>query len=202
MLDPLIFRLITMLFALLLITAGAHKLGHLPRFQGILKNYQILPEHLVSIVSRLVPFVEILLGLGWVFTWQIDLVSALTAALLAAYALAMGLNLLRGRTYIDCGCGFAASKQSGENVGMQQLSIWLVYRNLLLIVLALMANIGTTARAFAVLDYFSIIAATLALVFAYTAFNQLLVNHNAIDSWRKPLRHNAQTSTRPMQEAP
>lgn len=191
MLDPLIFRLITMLFALLLTTAGAHKLGDLPRFQGILKNYRILPEPLLGTVSILVPLLEILIGLGWVFAWRIDLVSAATAALLTAYALAMAVNLVRGRTYIDCGCGFAGTKAKTENGGMQQLSAWLVFRNLILVVLALLANLGLVGRGFGALDYFSIIAATVALVVAHGAFNQLLVNHNAINSWRKPLMQRA-----------
>ncbi len=192
MLDPLIFRLIAMLFALLLIMAGAHKLGDRLRFQGILSNYQILPEHLVGLVSRIVPVVEILIGLGWVFARRIELVSAATAALLMAYALAMGINLLRGRSYIDCGCGFNSVRTKHANGDIQQLSMWLVFRNLALIALAILANSGITPRSFAAVDYFSIIAATLALVFAYSAFNQLLVNHNAINSWRKPLLLRAQ----------
>lgn len=185
MLDPLLLRLIAMLFALLLITAATHKLGNLLRFQGILSEYRILPEQLIGVVSLLVPGIEFLLGLGWVFLWRIDLVSTMTAALLTAYAIAMGINLLRGRTYIDCGCGFSASRTKTGNNSIQQLSSWLVYRNLVLVGLALIANIGSSARSFGALDYFSIIAATLALVFAYGAFNQLLVNHNAIASWRE-----------------
>ena len=187
MLDPLALRLITMLFALLLITAGSHKLGDLQRFQAVLKNYQILPAHTVGVLGLLLPCAEILIGLGWVFAWRLDLVSMMTAALLAIYAFAIGVNLFRGRTYIDCGCGFSATKKMSDNGEIQQLSIWLVYRNMLLILLALLANTEIKLRAFVMLDYFSIIAATIVLVFAYGAFNQLLVNHNAIDSWRRPL---------------
>lgn len=191
MLDPLALRLISMLFALLLITAGAQKLTDLKRFQVVLSNYQILPAKLVGIAGVLLACVEILIGLGWIFAWRIELVSMLTAALLAVYALAMGLNLFRGRTYIDCGCGFSSAKTRSENGNIQQLSVWLVYRNMLLILLALLANSELKLRPFVMLDYFSIIAATIALVFAYGAFNQLLVNHNAIDSWRRPLLQKA-----------
>lgn len=187
MLDPLIFRLITLLFALLLITAGTHKLGDLLRFQGILRDYQILPAQLVGGVSLLLPVAEILIGLGWALLWRIDLVSMMSAALLASYAFAMGLNLWRGRTYIDCGCSFSSAKNRNGNSGTQQLSIWLIYRNGLLIVLALLTNLDLATRTLGSLDYFALLAASLTLIFAYSAFNQLLVNHNAIDSWRKPL---------------
>ncbi len=187
MLDPLIFRLIAIAFALLLITAGLHKIGDRLRFQGILRGYQILPEHLIAPVSMTIPVVETLLGLAWAFAWQIDLVSVATAALLTAYGMAMGINLMRGRSYIDCGCGFSSLKASQNDSGVQQLSKWLVVRNLVLMVLATIASADVSDRSMGVLDYFSLVAALLALIFLYAAFNQLLVNNNAIDSWRKPL---------------
>lgn len=193
MLDPLIFKLIAMVFALLLITAGVHKLDDRLRFQGILTAYQILPAILVVPASVIIPLSEIMIGLAWILAWRIDLVSVVTVALLTAYAMAMGINLMRGRTYIDCGCGFSSAKAKGDHSGIQQLSVWLVYRNLVLIALAFVAGAGITERGIGVLDYFSLTAATLALVFIYDAFNQLLMNNNAINSWRKPLLTDAGT---------
>ena len=188
MLDPLLFKLLALVFALLFLTAGVHKLGDRLRFRGILVAYQILPANLVGPSSLLIPLTEILLGVGWLFVQRVDLLAAASAALLTAYALVMAINLIRGRTYIDCGCSFSSRKASSENSGIQQLSPWLVYRNILLIMLSILAGTGMSERSIGVLDYFSLAAATVALVFVYGAFNQLLVNHNAIDSWRKPLR--------------
>jgi len=187
MLDPLFFRVIAAVFFLLLVAAGIHKLSDRLRFKGILAAYEILPVHLVAAVSLLIPVFEIMLGLGWLFGWQIDFVSVATVGLLTAYAMAMGINLARGRTYIDCGCGFSSAKAKKDESGIQQLSKWLVYRNVVLILLALVAGAGEAPRSFGMLDYFSFIAAIVALIFVYSAFHQLLVNHNAIDSWRKPL---------------
>lgn len=187
MLDPLLFQLIAVAFCLLLTSAGVHKLGDRLRFQGILAAYQILPVSLIAPLGWIIPLLEISLGLAWIVGWRTDLVSVATAALLTAYALGMAINLMRGRTYIDCGCGLASAKASREDNGVQQLSVWLVYRNIVLIVLALATGADMTTRNFGVLDYFSLLAATLALTFIYGAFHQLLVNHNAIDSWRKPL---------------
>lgn len=195
MLDPLLIQLIAVAFCLLLVSAGVHKLGDRLRFQGILAAYQISPVSLVAPLAWIVPVFEISLGLGWILGWRIDLVSVATAALLGAYALAMAINLMRGRTYIDCGCGLASAKASSEDNGVQQLSVWLVYRNIVLIVLALATSADMATRNFGVLDYFSLLAATLALVFIYAAFHQLLVNHNAIDSWRKPLLAESITGT-------
>lgn len=193
MLDPLLFQLIAVAFCLLLIAAGLHKLADRLRFQGILAAYEIVPAPLLVPLSLLIPVSEILLGLGWALGWRMELIAMATASLLAAYALGMGINLMRGRTYIDCGCGLASAKIHSKDNGVQQLSVWLVYRNLLLIVLALTAGAGVSARNFGVLDYFSLLAAMLALTFIYAAFHQLLVNHNAIDSWRKPLLAESRT---------
>jgi hypothetical protein len=187
MLDPLLFQLIAVSFCLLLVAAGLHKLADRLRFQGILTAYQVLPAFLLAPLSLLIPLLEIVLGLSWAIGWQTGLVSMATASLFAVYGTAMSVNLMRGRSYIDCGCGLSSAKAHSKDNGVQQLSVWLVSRNILLIGFALAAGASMNARSFAVLDYFSLIAATLALVFIYGAFHQLLVNHNAIDSWRKPL---------------
>ena len=187
MLDPLVFRLISMLFALLLITAAVNKLGNRQQFQGIVANYQLLPVGLTGLASVLIPLTEIVLGLGWVLAWRIDLIATATVSLLAVYALAMGLNLARGRTYIDCGCGMQAGKAGSSASSEQQLSLWLVLRNIVLILMAAVAATGVGQRSIVLVDYFSIIVATLALVILYGAFHQLLLNNNAIASWRKPL---------------
>ena len=187
MLDPLLFQLIAVSFCLLLVAAGLHKLADRLRFQGILTAYQVLPAFLLAPLSLLIPLLEIVLGLSWAIGWQTGLVSMATASLFAVYGTAMSVNLMRGRSYIDCGCGLSSAKAHSEDNSVQQLSVWLVSRNILLIGFALAAGASMNARSFAVLDYFSLIAATLALVFIYGAFHQLLVNHNAIDSWRKPL---------------
>ena len=187
MLDPLLFQLISVSFCLLLVAAGLHKLADRLRFQGILTAYQVLPAFLLAPLSLLIPLLEIVLGLSWAIGWQTGLVSMATASLFAVYGTAMSVNLMRSRSYIDCGCGLSSAKAHSEDNGVQQLSVWLVSRNILLIGFALAAEASMNARSFAVLDYFSLIAATFGLVFIYGAFHQLLVNQNAIDSWRKPL---------------
>lgn len=188
MLDPVISSLLAFLFALMLVTAGAHKLSDRLRFQGILAAYQILPSALIKPFGFLIPLLEVTLGLLWLITWRTDFVSFATAALLSAYTLAIAVNLMRGRIYIDCGCSFSSGKGVGGAGTTQSLSVWLVLRNLVLVALALATTTEFGNRGFGLLDYFSIVAAALVLVFIYAAFNQLLVNQNAINSWRKPVK--------------
>lgn len=187
MLDPLLFRLISFLMALLFGLAAMHKLNDATGFRGILAAYDVLPSAWVSPIAFAIPMLEIALGFAWLFAWRPELISLASVLLLSSYVLAIGINLLRGRSYIDCGCSFSSVNASGDDNSVQQLSVWLIYRNLLLIGLAYSAGLEVGTRSIGTLDYFSLVAALLALAFVYAAFNQLLINHNAIDSWRTPL---------------
>ena len=185
MLDPVIALIFSVGFTLLLISAGGHKLTNRLHFRGILEGYQVLPGALVPAVAIVIGPAELLLGFSWATGWQREIVALATALLLTLYALAIAINLVRGRTYIDCGCGFSvlAGKQS-EQQGIQQLSAGLLLRNGVLVLGALLAIQPYTDRMLGTIDYLSAFFATLILVFIYAAFNQLLVNNNAIKSWR------------------
>ncbi len=185
MLDPAVSLIITVGFTLLLIGAGGHKLTNRTRFRAILQAYEILPVVLVTIAALTLGIVELVLGFAWAAGWQTELVAWVTALLLTAYALAIAINLIRGRSYIDCGCGFASTiGKTKEQDGIQQLSIGLLLRNAVLITGALVATLQTTDRLLGVIDYVGVVAASLILLLLYGAFNQLLVNNNAIKSWR------------------
>ena len=93
---------------------------------------------------------------------------------------------MRGRSYIDCGCGFASAiGRESEREGIQQLSISLVLRNAVLIAGALVVTLPSTDRLLGIMDYLFAVLACLVLILFYGAFNQLLINDNAIRSWRR-----------------
>ncbi|MGH8629603.1 MAG: MauE/DoxX family redox-associated membrane protein, partial [Burkholderiales bacterium] len=72
----------------------------------------------------------------------------LACALLLVYALAMGINLARGRRDIDCGCFKSALKQT--------ISGWLIGRNLLLAAAAAALLLPLAGRTTGVLDYVTV----------------------------------------------
>ena len=79
----------------------------------------------------------------------------LAIALLAVVSSAMALNLARGHTDIDCGCGgFGAAHQ-------QPLHAGLLLRNAVLVLLALAAAAPGTGRALLWLDAVAVGACTL-----------------------------------------
>ena len=182
MLDPLVIKVLSLAFALLLAVTAWHKLADHARFRGILAAYEVLPKLLVTPAAWLVALLEAALAIAWALGWNAEATAFATAALLAVYTLAIALNLLRGRTFIDCGCGFASAGGSG-----QQLNSRLLLRNALLILLALAAAIEPASRSLLLVDYFSLASACLVLALLYIGGNQLLLNAQAINSWRKPL---------------
>jgi len=191
LLDPLLLRIIATGLALLFIPAAVHKFSHQPQFAAQLAAYQIVPVSLLGICSLAIPVFELLLGIAWLMSGLLGSITSTiaisSAFLLGIYTFGITVNLLRGRTHIDCGCSLTTLLgDARENNESQNLSYWLLLRNSLLIGAALAAALPATARSFAILDYFSLLAAVLSLVFIYAAYNQLMTNNNSIRVWRNP----------------
>ena len=105
----------------------AHKLRESARFRAELQRFDTLPTRLVQPVSLALAGCEIAALLTLAVTPVIGL--PLASALLVVYAVAMALNVWRGRRDIDCGCG-----------GVPMPISWgLVARNFFLAGLALLA---------------------------------------------------------------
>ncbi len=179
MIDPLLAAAIAFGFAILFIAAAWHKLSALGRFAAVLRDYRLLPEVLIRPIALLMPMIELTLALGWISGLSTRVTGIASAVLLATYALAMTVNLVRGRIYIDCGCGFGAS--AGEE---QALSFSLVARNILLIGLALLPLIPTTGRDLNVTDIAVVLASVLTAILLYAGSGQLIRNRAAIITWR------------------
>lgn len=181
MLDPLIIKAISIGLGLMFLLAAYHKLKNGAEFRVTLLEYQLLPEWVVSPVSRIIPTVEILLGGSWLLSWYGQgMVAIASASLLGLYALAIGINLYRGRVHFDCGCSFG-----GKDDSEQFLSGGLVVRNLILIAAALVTLLPATSRSFSAGDYATLVAVLLATTLLYAAANQLISNRAAINTWRK-----------------
>jgi Methylamine utilisation protein MauE len=93
------------LAALIFLRAALHKTADMARFEGVLANYGLAPDAALRPLSRLIPVLE---TAGAAMLVLAPMAGAwLTGALLVGYAGAMAINLARGRSEIDCGCGGA-----------------------------------------------------------------------------------------------
>jgi hypothetical protein len=100
------------LVALVFFAAAVGKMRHWLAFQGVLANYRLLPDALVVPMAYLLPPVEALLALWLVTAEHATWAIAGAAALLCLFAVAMAVNLTRGRRAIDCGCFQSALRQN------------------------------------------------------------------------------------------
>ncbi len=147
--------------------AAVHKLRSPAQFAGTLSGYRVLPAFLSAPASVLLPILEGLTALGLLLGRTREAASLLGCGLLVAYAAAMGVNLLRGRRHLDCGC--LGAHQRGRISGA------LVWRNLLLApVLAAAGCSRWGVRPWNWLDIGTTFVAVCAFALLYTAANGLL----------------------------
>jgi hypothetical protein len=177
--DPVLGAIVCGCCTLLFALAGAHKLRARAEFAETLAGYRVLSARLVPRASLLVPTFECLIAVGLLIASARQTASLAGAALLTVYAGAMGMNLLRGRRQLDCGC-------LGPRGG-GRISPALVLRNML-VALALAAAGDLRWRSWPPvlwLDAGTVLAAVCALALLYSAVNGLLA---------LPSRHHSQRS--------
>jgi hypothetical protein len=165
-LDPAFGYLIVTGIALLFASASAHKLRSLAHFTEIFTAYRLLPDAPARHLAWLIPCLELAVAvtLLWEPSRRIAVVSAV--AVLVAYAAGVGLNLLRGRRDLDCGCGAARVRRA--------ISAWMVWRNLLLAAALGIAALPWSARRFNWTDFLTIVGGLIAGVALYTVVDGLL----------------------------
>ena len=81
-------------------------------FKGIVHAYELLPGWAAAVAAGGVLVVELFTGVALVAGWT-PVAALVAAGLLAIFAAAMAVNILRGRTSLDCGC-FQSAKQPLE----------------------------------------------------------------------------------------
>lgn len=153
------------LMSLVFATAAVGKLRHAATFEGVVANFQVLPPALARPFARALPWLELAIAaLVWAPGPFGAAAKAAGAVLLVAFALAMALNIARGRREIDCGCF--------QTAGRQPLGWSLVARNLVL-ASALAGAAASDGAASGALAWANGLPAGLALFLLYLAAGEL-----------------------------
>jgi len=161
--------------ALLFANAGAHKLRDRLRFSAQLAEYRLLPASFVTVAATLLGIVEMAISVALILPATREAAGLAAASLLVGYAIAIGINLVRGRSYIDCGCGDSP----------QMLSGWLLVRNALLACGALTMTLNASAASFSWADLAVAIPAFIVICGVYLTAEQILENASALREWRE-----------------
>jgi hypothetical protein len=164
-LDPVVSTIIALGVALLFCAAALHKLKDWSRFRTALAGYGLVPSSLNPAAALSFVALESLTAATLPFIGSRRIGAFLAAALLVSYALAIFINLLRGRTSIDCGCLGAGQRN--------RIGGWMVIRNLGLAAATFAATLPTTGRSLTSLDVVTIVGAVLTLAALYAAQDSL-----------------------------
>jgi hypothetical protein len=165
-LDPAFGFLIVAGVALLLAAAGGHKLRNLSLFTEAFAAYRVLPEAWARRSAAFVPCIEIAIAAA--LLWEKSRMWGAVAAmgLLIAYAAALGLNLIRGRRELDCGCGTSGDRRL--------IAVWMVWRNLLVVLALGIAVLPWAARPLGASDLLTVMGGLAVAAMLYAAIDQLL----------------------------
>jgi uncharacterized membrane protein YphA (DoxX/SURF4 family) len=126
---PSLLLLARWLLAAIFLISAFGKLRDRRGFVAAVLDYRVLPQRWARRFAVVLPWLELALGLMLVLGIGTRVAAVLSALLLFVFIIAMGVNLLRGRTDLNCGCGGARHAQT--------ISSRLIARNLGLILLAL-----------------------------------------------------------------
>lgn len=176
-LDPSIVLAVRVLGALVFGTAVYGKLRHQAEFMGVVANYRLLPGTLVEPSGWLIIGLELLVVVSLTSGGALSYGASLGAILLGGFALAMAINLARGRDEIDCGCFQSARRQP--------LGPMLVARNLLLAVTLLLLCVRVTTGAAFAAQRLDGLAAGVVLFVLYRTVGELVAVRHAADLTRK-----------------
>ncbi len=165
--DPAITTAAAASFAVLFLSAAAHKSRDFGGAAATIADYQIAPSGAERAMAAAIIGAEALIGILLLAPTTRPFAAMAGVILLAAYAAAIGLNLMRGRRDIDCGCNFG---------GGQPISPGLVLRNLLLGAALIFAAAPVTARTLGPFDFAMIALFTASMALCYLTIESLRLN--------------------------
>jgi len=165
-LDPAIGLLLVAAVALLFASASVHKLRDLRRFDEIFTAYGVLPALTRWRLSRAIPVLELAVAAGLMFDGSRPYATLAAIGLRLLYAGAIGMNLMRGRRDLACGCGGPDDRRP--------IAPWMVGRNLLIAMALAFALAPWTVRPLNFTDAVTIVFGLLTLALIYLCADQMM----------------------------
>jgi hypothetical protein len=174
--DPAIDLAVRAALTLLFASAAVHKLRDPARFAATVAEYRLLPRWLARPASLAIVLAELAVAAALVVPTARGTGCMGAAALASVYAIALGVNLARGRRDLDCGCLGAG--------GREAISWWLVARNLAVVAIALAGALPTADRSFVWVDGVTGVGLVGMATFGWMAIDGLVANLPAVERAR------------------
>ncbi|MBF0549988.1 MAG: DoxX family membrane protein [Deltaproteobacteria bacterium] len=101
-----------LLVGMVFILAAWPKISHPEAFARLVYNYRLLPDGAVNLVAIILPWLELVMGLAFVFGIWSRAASLVIILMMIVFIGAMGSALIRGLN-VQCGC-FSVQKGEGQ----------------------------------------------------------------------------------------
>lgn len=167
-LDPIYSLIVTILVAFVFTHAATHKVKEYARHVGNVADYRVMPTWFVPLLAPLIIVLEFAAAVLVLLTATRSMGLILATGLLLIYLFSIGLNLLRGRTSIDCGCGWGSQEHP--------ISGWLLIRNLLFVAATVFALLPLANRSLHLADWILVALAGSAVIAIYYIGDLLIAN--------------------------
>ena len=113
---PVLILVIRILLGLIFIYASYDKILDPGKFARDISNYHVVPLGLENSIAIILPWLELIIGIGIIFGVYLNANTFISGGLLALFIVLIAQAILRGFN-IDCGCGL----KEGEVVGWSKL---------------------------------------------------------------------------------
>ena len=154
-LDPAVSLTLRCFLALVFVRALAGKVRDVGGFASTIREYELVPPGVANALATTLLAVEIVLIPTLLIPGTAAIASFAAVVVLALYSAAIGVNLLRGRRDIDCGCAGPAAHQPLHEL--------LLVRNAAFVTAAVIAALPMTSRSMIWIDVVTITTATACL---------------------------------------
>lgn len=114
---PVIILAARLVLGSVFVIAGVEKIVNPNAFAKAINNYQMLPYGALNLMALVLPWLEVLAGVFLIFGVRLRASSAVVAAMLVVFLIAIGTAMARGLS-IECGC---YSQGGGEKVGWKKV---------------------------------------------------------------------------------
>jgi len=167
-LDPIYSLTIAVLIAFVFALAAIHKVLDYSRHAGVVADYHVVPAWSVPVLAPLLIVLEFAVVVLVLLPGTRSAGLILTTGLLLVYIFSIGLNLVRGRISIDCGCGWGSQSHP--------ISAWLIFRNLMMIAVVVAALLPSAGRSLYLADWILAAFAGTAAIAIYSIADLLIAN--------------------------
>lgn len=151
--------------AILYARASLHKLFDLTAFSGFVEDYQLAPRAWSKSIAVALALLETTIVAALVAPMTRPFGLLIGAALLAVYAGAMAINIRRGRSYVECGCGGPVQPINGATL----------MRNGALMAMALLGLVAP-GNGLGAAEAFTVIAGGATLFIGFLLVEQMIAN--------------------------